>query len=132
MPEEPKKSTKTKANSQTSLAESSEAAQSGLTTLPAQVRAVAELRKFFGHASDIAQRGDKRDAAKVLKGFVGAGVLERVEVDQNGTNLAFDFLASAMFTARALGMADTDMSAFAQAHCMKKLPPLLSVGLFHS
>jgi len=28
-----------------------------------------EVRKFFGHALDFAQRGSKHDAAKVLKGF---------------------------------------------------------------
>lgn len=44
-----------------------------------------EVRKFFGHALDFAQRGDKHDAAKVLKGFGGAGVLELVEDDQDGT-----------------------------------------------
>ena len=44
-----------------------------------------EVRKFFGHALDFAQRGDKHDAAKVLKGFGGAGVLEVVEDDQDGT-----------------------------------------------
>ena len=47
-----------------------------------------EVRKFFGHALDFAQRGSKHDAAKVLKGFGGAGVLEVVEVvedDQDGT-----------------------------------------------
>ena len=44
-----------------------------------------EVRKFFGHALDFAQRGDKHDAAKVLKGFGGAGVLELVEDDQSGT-----------------------------------------------
>jgi phage-related protein len=43
------------------------------------------VRKFFGHALDFAQRGDKHDAAKVLKGFGGAGVLELVESDQGGT-----------------------------------------------
>lgn len=50
-----------------------------LMTLP------VEVRKFFGHALDFAQRGDKHDAAKVLKGFGGAGVLELVENDQDGT-----------------------------------------------
>jgi phage-related protein len=50
-----------------------------LMTLP------LEVRKFFGHALDFAQRGDKHDAAKVLKGFGGAGVLELVEDDQDGT-----------------------------------------------
>ena len=44
-----------------------------------------DVRKFFGHALDFAQRGDKHDAAKVLKGFGGAGVLELVEDDRNGT-----------------------------------------------
>ena len=44
-----------------------------------------EVRKFFGHALDFAQRGDKHDAAKVLKGFGGAGVLELVEDDMDGT-----------------------------------------------
>jgi phage-related protein len=44
-----------------------------------------EVRKFFGHALDFAQRGDKHDAAKVLKGFGGAGVLELLEDDQDGT-----------------------------------------------
>lgn len=41
--------------------------------------------KFFGHALDFAQRGDRHDAAKVLKGFSGAGVLEVVEGDAAGT-----------------------------------------------
>ena len=44
-----------------------------------------EVRKFFGHALDYAQRGSKHDAAKVLKGFGGAGVLEVVGDDQDGT-----------------------------------------------
>ncbi len=43
------------------------------------------VRKFFGHALDFAQRGDKHDAAKVLKGFGGAGVLEIVEDGRGGT-----------------------------------------------
>ena len=34
---------------------------------------------------DFAQRGDKHDAAKPLKGFGGAGVLEVVESDEGGT-----------------------------------------------
>ena len=34
------------------------------------------VRKFFGHALDFAQRGDQHGAAKVMKGFGGAGVLE--------------------------------------------------------
>ena len=40
------------------------------------------VRKFFGHVLDFAQRGEKHDAAKVLKGFGSAGVLEIVENDQ--------------------------------------------------
>jgi phage-related protein len=43
------------------------------------------VRKFFGHALDFAQRGDQHDAAKPLKGFGGAGVLEIVEDDAGGT-----------------------------------------------
>ena len=45
----------------------------------------ADVRKFFGHALDFAQRGDQHDAAKVMKGFGGAGVLEVVENDIGGT-----------------------------------------------
>ena len=41
--------------------------------------------QIFWYAVDFAQRGDKHDAAKVLKGFGGAGVLELVEDDQDGT-----------------------------------------------
>jgi phage-related protein len=44
-----------------------------------------EVRKFFGHALDFAQRGGQHDAAKSLKGFGGAGVLEIVEDDVGGT-----------------------------------------------
>ena len=44
-----------------------------------------EVRKFFGHALDFAQRGERHEAAKVLKGFGGAGVLEIVEDDSAGT-----------------------------------------------
>ncbi len=36
------------------------------------------VRKFFGHALDFVQRGEQHDAAKVLKGFGSAGVLEIV------------------------------------------------------
>jgi phage-related protein len=43
------------------------------------------VRKFFGHALDFAQRGDQHDAAKPLKGFGSAGVLEVVEDDVGGT-----------------------------------------------
>ena len=44
-----------------------------------------EVRKFFGHALDFAQRGHQHSAAKVLTGFGGAGVLEVVEDDAGGT-----------------------------------------------
>jgi phage-related protein len=43
------------------------------------------VRKFFGHALHFAQMGEQHDAAKVLKGFAGAGVLEVVEDDAGGT-----------------------------------------------
>ena len=43
------------------------------------------VRRFFGHALDFAQRGEQHGAAKVLKGFGGAGVLEVVEDDGDGT-----------------------------------------------
>lgn len=43
------------------------------------------VRRFFGHALDFAQRGEQHGAAKPLKGFGGAGVLEVVENDAGGT-----------------------------------------------
>jgi phage-related protein len=43
------------------------------------------VRKFFGHALNFAQNGEQHDAAKVLKGFGGSGVLEVVEDDADGT-----------------------------------------------
>jgi phage-related protein len=43
------------------------------------------VRKFFGHALNFAQNGEQHDAAKVMKGFGGAGVLEVVEDDADGT-----------------------------------------------
>ena len=43
------------------------------------------VRRFFGHALDFAQQGDQHDAAKVLRGFGGAGVLEIIEGDVGGT-----------------------------------------------
>ena len=43
------------------------------------------VRKFFGHALDYAQHGERHDAAKILHGFSGAGVLEVIEDDQGGT-----------------------------------------------
>lgn len=45
----------------------------------------ADVRKFFGHAIDFAQRGDQHGAAKVMKRFGGAGVLEVLEDDIGGT-----------------------------------------------
>lgn len=45
----------------------------------------AHIRRFFGFALSLAQAGDRHDAAKVLKGFGGAGVLEVVEDDRGGT-----------------------------------------------
>ena len=44
-----------------------------------------DVRKFFGHALDFAQRGDRHDAAKVMKGFGGAGVLDMVEDNIGGS-----------------------------------------------
>lgn len=43
------------------------------------------IRSFFGHALDLAQRGERHDSAKVLHGFGCAGVLELVEDDAGGT-----------------------------------------------
>lgn len=45
----------------------------------------ADVRRFFGYALSLAQAGDQHDAAKVLKGFGGAGVLEVIEDDAGGT-----------------------------------------------
>ena len=45
----------------------------------------ADVRRLFGFALSLAQAGDQHDAAKVLKGFGGAGVLEVVEDDAGGT-----------------------------------------------
>ena len=45
----------------------------------------ADVRRFFGYALSLAQAGDRHDAAKVLKGFGGAGVLELIEDDAGGT-----------------------------------------------
>jgi phage-related protein len=44
-----------------------------------------EVMKFIGHALDFAQRGDRHSAAKPLKGFGGAGVLEIIENNVGGT-----------------------------------------------
>jgi len=43
------------------------------------------VRKFFGHALDFAQRGERHHAAKVLKGFGGVRVYWRSWIDQGGT-----------------------------------------------
>ena len=43
------------------------------------------VRRRFGYALSLAQMGDRDDAAKVLKGFDGAGVLEVFEDDVGGT-----------------------------------------------
>jgi len=45
----------------------------------------ADVRRFFGYALSLAQAGDQHDAAKVLKDFGGAGVLEVVDDDVGGT-----------------------------------------------
>ena len=45
----------------------------------------ADVRRFFGFALSLAQAGDKHEAAKVLKGFGGAGVLEVLEDAIGGT-----------------------------------------------
>ncbi|MCX7144100.1 MAG: type II toxin-antitoxin system RelE/ParE family toxin [Proteobacteria bacterium] len=45
----------------------------------------ADVMRFFGYALSLAQAGDQHDAAKVLKGFGSAGVLEIVEGDAGGT-----------------------------------------------
>jgi phage-related protein len=45
----------------------------------------AGVRRRFGYALSLAQMGDQDDAATVLKGFGGAGVLEVIEDDVGGT-----------------------------------------------
>lgn len=44
-----------------------------------------DVRRRFGYALSLAQMGDQDDAAKALKGFGGAGVLEIIEDDAGGT-----------------------------------------------
>lgn len=44
-----------------------------------------DVRRRFGYALSLAQMGDQDDAAKMLKGFGGAGMLEVVEDDAGGT-----------------------------------------------
>ncbi len=41
--------------------------------------------QFFWHALDFAQRGGQYEAAKILKGFGGGGVLEIVKSDVGGS-----------------------------------------------
>ena len=41
--------------------------------------------RFFGHALDYAQHGERHGATKILKGFGGGGVLEVVESDADRT-----------------------------------------------
>lgn len=43
------------------------------------------VRKFVGHALDLAQRGERHEAAKVLSGFGSAGILEIIEDDSGST-----------------------------------------------
>ena len=45
----------------------------------------ASVRRFIGHALDFAQHGGRHEAAKVLKGFGGGGVIEVLEDDSDGT-----------------------------------------------
>jgi len=44
-----------------------------------------DVRSVVGHALDLAQRGDKHPAAKPLKGFGGAHILEIVVDTHHGT-----------------------------------------------
>ena len=45
----------------------------------------SDVRRAFGYALSLAQAGDRQNAAKALKGFGGAGVLEVLEDDVGGT-----------------------------------------------
>ena len=45
----------------------------------------SDVRRAFGYALSLAQAGDRHNAAKALKGFGGAGVLEVLEDDVGGT-----------------------------------------------
>lgn len=44
-----------------------------------------EPRRVMGHALDLAQQGKKHEAAKPMKGYNGAGVLEIVDDDDGNT-----------------------------------------------
>ena len=43
------------------------------------------VRRFFGYALSLAQHGEQCETAKALKGFGGAGVLEIIQNDADGT-----------------------------------------------
>jgi phage-related protein len=43
------------------------------------------VRKFVGHALDLAQRGERHEATKVMSGFGSAGILEVIEDDSGST-----------------------------------------------
>jgi phage-related protein len=45
----------------------------------------SDVQDVFGYALHLAQEGGQHDDAKVMKGFGGAGVLEVVETDQDGS-----------------------------------------------
>lgn len=45
----------------------------------------SDVQDVYGYALHVAQEGGQHDDAKVMKGFGGAGVLEVVETDQDGT-----------------------------------------------
>ena len=45
----------------------------------------AGVVRFFGHALDFAQHGERHGATKILKGFGGGGVLEVVASDRDGS-----------------------------------------------
>lgn len=44
-----------------------------------------EIKRFMGHALRVAQQGNKHAAAKVLKGFGSAHLLEIIDMDETGT-----------------------------------------------
>ena len=44
-----------------------------------------ELKKSFGYALYIAQKGERYLHSKILKGFGGAGIIEIIQRDKSGT-----------------------------------------------
>jgi phage-related protein len=60
-------------------------------------RISGEVQDEIGYALYFAQQGQRHSAAKVLKGFGGAGVLEIVENDAGGTHRA-------VYTVRFVGV----------------------------